>query len=160
MAFSGLRSVQKSFLRGEESVFGSHRHRRRSSGRSSRRAIGLPAPMHYRRADMRVRWGGVHAWLVAALAVLVVCVDAGYRKSSQSAWTDKTPQNGFGNGRGTLGGDVSGGMSLASAGGRRGDGKLLNQAVDAFRQASHLEKALKRSETARPNHSRTVSGLL
>ena len=110
--------------------------------------------MHFRRTDMRARRGGVHAWLVAALAVLVVCVDhtAGYRKSSQSAWMDKTPEYGFDNGRGALSGDVSGGMSLASAGDRRrGDGKLLNQAVDAFRQASHLEKALKRSETAIPN---------
>ncbi|KAJ1490175.1 hypothetical protein T484DRAFT_1884474, partial [Baffinella frigidus] len=106
--------------------------------------------MWSRRTEMRVGRRSGHAWLVAALAC-VVCVDhtAGYRKSSQASWTDKTPGAWSDHGRGTLTGDVAGGTSLASAGERRrGDGKLLNQAVDAFRQASHLEKALKRSETA------------
>ncbi len=69
-------------------------------------------------------WGaGV---LVLGLVVGYVSPAASYRKSAQDGWTD----------------------NLAGGGQRQGDHKLLNQALDAFHQASHLERALKKSERA------------
>jgi len=109
------------------------------------RATSLVRAMPLRMPSYRGQCARWLSCLVAVLSVLAVCVD-GYRQSSQSVWTDKNPGAWRDSGRGRLGGDGSSDVTRAAR--RKGDSKLLNQAVDAFRQASHLEKALRRSERA------------
>lgn len=65
----------------------------------------------------------------------------GYSSSAQDRWTDSRGSRGGGRDYGSAGvGD--------SPSRRAKDNPLLNQALDAFKQASHLEKSLKRSERA------------
>ena len=67
-----------------------------------------------------------------------------YRPSAQQQWTDQAalyadPDAVMLGGRGRVGG---GGKKIAPE-----DKKLLDQALDAFQQASHLEKELKKSRS-------------
>jgi len=88
--------------------------------------------------------------LVASAAVLCLLACAArpataYRPSAQQQWTDHValyadPDEVMLGGRGRPGG---GGKKIAPE-----DKKLLDQALDAFQQASHLEKELKKSERA------------
>jgi len=74
--------------------------------------------------DQRTVWGT--CLLVLGLVSISISHVSSYRQSAQDGWTD----------------------SMSSRGQRNGDHKLLNQALDAFHQASHLERALKKSERA------------
>ena len=88
--------------------------------------------------------------LVASAAVLCLLACAArpataYRPSAQQQWTDHValyadPDEVMLGGRGRTGG---GAKKIAPE-----DKKLLDQALDAFQQASHLEKELKKSERA------------
>jgi len=76
-----------------------------------------------------------HRTLVAALILALAAGGAcGYASSAQDRWTDT---------RGRSGGGGQGRSSY-----RRNDNPLLDQAMDAFKQAKHLEKSLKKSERA------------
>jgi uncharacterized protein HemX len=73
--------------------------------------------------------------LVAALILALAAGGAcGYASSAQDRWTDT---------RGRSGAD---GQRRSSY--RRNDNPLLDQAMDAFKQAKHLETSLKKSERA------------
>lgn len=78
----------------------------------------------------------------ALVAVLILALAAGgacgYASSRQDGWTDTRGSGGSG------GHDGGGGRSSY----RRNDNPLLDQALDAFKQAKHLEKSLKKSERA------------
>jgi len=88
--------------------------------------------------------GAAKAFLVVACTARFACAQR-YRESAQAQWADKSAALYADPDAQMLGGRGLGGGTRKIA---PEDKKLLNQALDAFQQASHLEKELKKSERA------------